>query len=180
MRILLYSFFVVVVDQLTKLFVKGFSFPFSHKGFGSGKTFPIIENRLMLTYVENPGIAFGMYFGPVFKVLCSVVSLAAVAGIIYYFSLKRDDSFIKKISLALIAGGAFGNVIDRIFYGVVYNYAAPFFGRVVDFIDIRLNFFPGGFVCNVADIAIFFGLLLLVLADFKSKKAIPGIASGNS
>jgi len=170
MRILLYSLLVVAVDQLTKLFVKGFSFPFSHKGFSNGQVFSIIENRLNLTFVENPGIAFGMYFGPVFKILSAVVSLLIVAGMIYYIYLIKDDKFIKKLSFALIAGGALGNLIDRIFYGVVYNYAAFFYGRVVDFIDIRLNYFPGSFVCNIADIAVFCGLLLLLSEPFQKRK----------
>lgn len=169
MRVIGFSFLVIVFDQLSKLYVKGFSFPFSHKGISYGKISPILENHLNLTFVENPGIAFGMYFGQGFKIFSGIASIIVIAGIFYLIYKAKKDKSLIKLSYALIAGGALGNLIDRVFYGVIYNYAPLFFGKVVDFIEIRLNYFPGSFVCNFADIAVFAGLLLLVKESFKKK-----------
>src|SRR5205085_1853095 len=94
-------------------------------------------DTLRWTFVENPGMAFGFNFGmPVILSLFSVI-----ASIFLVVLIKRTQSQGingLRIALALILGGAAGNLIDRSFYGLIYDYAPLFYGRVVDFIDFDI------------------------------------------
>jgi signal peptidase II len=79
-----------------------------------------------------------------------------------------------RLSLAMILGGAVGNLIDRVFYGVFYGYAPLFYGKVVDFIDMdffKINFFGHHYdrfpIFNIADMAVSLGVVLLILCHNK-------------
>ncbi|HEX2868513.1 MAG TPA: signal peptidase II [Ignavibacteriales bacterium] len=181
MRALFASLFIVIVDQITKLYIKGFNIPalhLHHDGMIYGDHRKLIGNFLRITFVENPGIAFGIDLGISSKLFLSLFSIAASIGIIYYLYKVRNDRFILRFALALILGGAVGNLIDRVFYGVFYGYAPLFFGKVVDFIDVDffdVNFFGYTYdrwpIFNVADMAVSIGVLLLVAFSFKTKPA---------
>jgi signal peptidase II len=102
-----------------------------------------------LRFSENPGIAFGVELGQVIQIVLSVLILA---GLTTYTALKLDFNKVSvKIFLALIIGGALGNLYDRIFLGVVR-----------DFIGIGPwpNF-------NLADAAIVVGVLLFALYSYQ-------------
>jgi signal peptidase II len=138
----------------------------------------VIGNFLRVTFVENPGIAFGIDFGTTSKLFLSLFSIAASVGIVYYLYKVRHEKFIMRFALALILGGAVGNLIDRVFYGLFYGYAPLFFGKVVDFIDIDffdVNFFGYTYdrwpIFNVADMAVSIGVILLIIFSFKTKPA---------
>jgi signal peptidase II len=177
MAVLWLSFAVVVFDQLTKFYIKGspWSWP-PFKGMAYGNSIHWIDDIVRITYIENPGIAFGINI-PRAKVFFSVFSIVASIAIIIY--LKRNLTkltFWERIALASILGGAIGNLIDRVFYGVFYGTEKLFYGRVVDFIDFgyQKNWWP---VFNVADSAVSCGVVLLIILMMMKKPAKAGTVS---
>ena len=181
MKLLFVSFLILIADQISKLYVKGFYLPlldFEHSGLPQSRSIPVIDKLLYITPIENPGIAFGIDFGPEFKTFISVITIfATLALAIYFFSIKKEDMFMR-ISVAVILGGAMGNLIDRVFYGYIFGYASILSGNVVDFLDLRLfSFFLMNktfsiYVFNIADIAITFGVCGLLYAISKKRKEI--------
>lgn len=173
MKALYLSFAVVVIDQVTKLMVKGFSIPFlniNYEGMYLGQMIPIFDDFFRFTFVENPGMAFGYDPGSNFKLIISIFSLVASIGLIFYLYVIRDKSWSLKIAIALILGGAVGNLIDRTFYGLFFDYAPLFYGKVVDFFDVDFfdfTLFGRSYdrwpVFNIADAAVTIGVLVLVL-----------------
>ncbi len=129
---------LVIIDQIIKYFVSAYLQPVG--------SINVIDNLFSLVYVENRGVAFGMFSGMhwVFIALTSVL----LAIIIFYMFKKRPKGRFFYICAALIVGGGVGNLIDRIFYGYVIDY-------------ISLSFFPP--VCNFADYCITAGTILLVI-----------------
>jgi len=173
LKILFLSLFIVIVDQITKLLVKGFSIPFlnfNYEGMYYGQSIPIINDFFRLTYIENPGMAFGFDPGENFKLAISLLSLIASIGLVFYLYMIRDKSLSLRLSIAFILGGAIGNLIDRTLYGVIFGYAPLFYGRVVDFFDFDFfNFTIFGIsydrwpIFNIADAAVTIGVLILVI-----------------
>ncbi|MBI3194846.1 MAG: signal peptidase II [Ignavibacteriae bacterium] len=181
MRILFLSLFIVITDQITKLWVKGISLPslgIEFQGYPYGYSQQVWGDFLRLTYIENPGMAFGIDIGG--KLFFSIFSVIASIGIIFYLYKVRDESLLFRLSLAMILGGAVGNLIDRVFYGVIFDEAPLFYGRVVDFIDAdffninlfgyHLNRWP---VFNVADASVTCGVVLLLFAQKTLKQETP-------
>ena len=152
--------------------VKGFSIPFlniNYEGMYLGQMIPVIGDFFRITFVENPGMAFGYDPGSSFKLIISIFSLAASIGLVFYLYVIKDKSWSLRIAIALILGGAVGNLIDRTFYGVIYNYAPLFYGKVVDFFDVDFfdfTLFGRSYdrwpVFNIADAAVTIGVLVLV------------------
>ena len=143
----------VLADQLSKHFLAPFLSALP------GKTYPLIEDVLHLTYVENRGAAFGMLADHrwVFMAL-SVLGLAA--NVLFYLRDKPANRWIQ-IAVGLVLGGGIANMIDRLRLGYV-----------VDFIDCRfINFY----VFNIADSCVCVGcaiyLLAVLLAEFGKKDA---------
>jgi signal peptidase II len=180
LRVLFVSLFIVIADQFTKLIVKGFSIPFLHfkySGMYEGEKIPIIGNFIRITFIENPGMAFGFDPGINFKFWISIFSLVASVGLIIYLYIVRNQRFSLRLALALILGGAIGNLIDRMFYGIFYGYAPVLYGRVVDFIDVDFfdfSIFGRSYdrwpIFNVADAAVTIGVLVLILFYKKNIK----------
>jgi signal peptidase II len=173
LKVLFISFAVVLIDQFSKLLVKGFSIPFLNlniHGMYEGQSISLLGNFFNITLVENPGIAFGINFGESFKFLIVLFSIIAGIGLVIYLYRNRNKIFSLRLAIALILGGAVGNLFDRIFYGVFYNYGPLFHGRVVDFFNLRFfNFFIfdrlfGSYVFNFADMAVTSGVILLLFA----------------
>ena len=173
MRVLFVSVFIVIVDQVTKLLVKGFSIPFLHfrySGMYEGEKIPVIGNFFRITFIENPGMAFGFDPGINFKLLISIFSLVASVGLIVYIYYVRNQRFSLRLALAFILGGAVGNLVDRMFYGILYGYAPVFYGRVVDFLDVDFfdfSIFGRSYdrwpIFNIADAAVTVGVLILII-----------------
>jgi signal peptidase II len=171
LKVLYTSLTIVIVDQVTKILVKGFSIPFlgiEWDGMAYGQTIPLIGDIIRLTYIENPGMAFGIDFGG--RIFFALFSIIACIGIFWYLFIIRHERLRVRLPLALILGGAFGNLIDRVFYGVLYGEAPLFRGAVVDFIDViffNINFFGYEMtrwpVFNIADSAVTIGVILLLL-----------------
>src|SRR5471030_778904 len=124
---------IVIIDQITKMMIKGAPF-FGIKGVAYQSSRPLLDDIVRITYVENPGIAFGIQILGM-KIFFSIFSVIASIGIFIY--IKRNRFRLPKwelIALAMIMGGAIGNLIDRCFYGVFYGEESLFYGHVVDFI----------------------------------------------
>lgn len=141
MRILLLSFFVVIVDQITKFLIR--------LSFEYGKPQNIVGDWVRLTYIENPGMAFGIQVGG--QTFFTIFAILATIVIFVYILRARQERWLLRVALALILGGAIGNLIDRFLYG-----------KVVDFIDVGIGEtrWP---IFNVADSAVTIGMIILVI-----------------
>lgn len=169
------AFLLVIFDQSTKLAIKGFNFAgFHHIGFEYGEMVSVIGDFLQWTYIENQGMAFGISFGWG-KVFLSLFSLIASGFIIYYIhQISSKVPFYAGLAPTLILAGAFGNAIDRCFYGIFYGTSPLFYGGVVDFIlvdipdidflGLQYSHFP---VFNVADSCVTCGVILLIFVHNK-------------
>lgn len=134
-----------------------------------GEKIPVIGDFFRITFIENPGLAFGIDIDSTIKLWISVFSLIASVGLIIYLYFVRKESIGFRIALALILGGAIGNFIDRAFYGIIYDYAPLFYGKVVDFLDFdffNLTLFGKSYdrfaIFNVADSSVTIGIFLLL------------------
>lgn len=166
MRVLWLTGLVVVLDQATKQVVL--------RTMYLGQQIPLLGDWLKFTYTENPGMAFGITFGP--KAMVTVFAIIATVIITFYLYNVRHDYMPYRASLALILGGALGNIIDRVFYGKFYDNEALLVGKVVDFIHVNVwsGFIPeavpviGGTyvslfpIWNVADMAIVCGVVGII------------------
>ncbi|MCH7972946.1 MAG: signal peptidase II [Bacteroidetes bacterium] len=180
MRVLFVSFFIILIDQLSKLAVKGFSIlfiNFHHIGMFEGERIRILGDFFRITFIENPGMAFGLNPGISFKLWITIFSLLASSGIVFYLFIVKNERFTLRFSLALILGGAIGNLIDRIFYGVFYGYAPLFYGKVVDFLDVdffHFALFGKTFdrwpIFNVADASVTIGVLILLIFHSRTQE----------
>jgi signal peptidase II len=177
-RVLVLSGLIVLTDQVTKILIKGIHLPalgLRLEGMTYGESKPVLGDLFRLTYIENPGMAFGIDVGG--KLFFSVFSLVASVAILMYLFHVRTSPLPFRVALAMILGGAVGNLIDRVFYGVLYGDAPLFFGKVVDFFD--LDFFDisvGAYnltrwpVFNVADASVTLGVLLILLVQRTAKE----------
>lgn len=178
------AFLVILIDQVVKMLVH------NNMDFGTPGQIKVIGDWFKLHYTTNPGMAFGMQLGSEYgKFILTSFRLVAMFGIGYYLyyliNKKAHPGYI--ICIAMILGGAIGNLIDSIFYGVFLNnapYNAPtpwFHGQVIDmfYFDIWEGFIPewiplwGGSytalwpIFNIADAAIFVGVAIILLYQTK-------------
>ncbi len=183
MRALWITIAVVIVDQLTKYIVL--------HNMLLHESIPILGDWLKLTFTENPGMAFGITFGP--PAMVTIFSIIATLLIALYIFKVGDTYFPYQASLALVLGGALGNIIDRVFYGVMLGYDTFFLGKVVDFIHINLwrgyipeviPFFGGSYVAlfpiwNVADMAIVAGVIGILTFQKKFHERLAARSQGS-
>jgi signal peptidase II len=130
---------VLLVDQITKVIVRAY--------MQVNQTVGLIPHVIRLTLVRNTGAAFGIFPGrqPVF-VVTSLLVLFAIAA---YWRRARPTHWLVVVALAMIAGGALGNLIDR-----------ALIGRVTDFFEFAFIDFP---VFNIADMGIVGGVGALMV-----------------
>lgn len=176
-KLLALSALLVLIDQGTKLAVKGFTlFGVRHEGMYIGESISVIGDALRFTFVENPGMAFGLDFGV--PVLLGLFSIGAAIFLVHLLRKSRHTKIGGfHIALAMILGGAVGNLIDRVFYGVFYGYASLFRGKVVDFVDVNIpdislfgHSWDRFYIFNVADAAVSVGIVLLLFFYPKQQK----------
>ena len=165
----LFSLLLILIDQITKMLVKGFTlFGLSYEGFRYGERVEFLGDIIQFTFVENPGMAFSIEFGEG-KIFLSLFSIIASILLALYITKIKDKPTGYIISVLLIFAGATGNMIDRVFYGVFYDYGPLFYGKVVDFILVDIpnfeifgryyDYFP---VFNIADSCVSVGIVLLL------------------
>lgn len=170
---LLLIFLVLIADQVLKTWIKTNMF--------LGQEFKIIGDWFIIHFTENNGMAFGLEFGGEFgKLALSLFRVLAVIGIGYglHYLIKRKYHRGLILNVALIFAGALGNIIDSVFYGVIYKYETLFHGRVVDmlYFPIVKGTFPSWFpiwgnesfeffrpVFNLADAAISVGVIAILI-----------------
>ncbi len=132
---------LIAADYITKLWAERVLTKIS--------SIPLIENVFHLTYVENRGIAFGMFSGGRVVFIAVSIIVMAVLLIIVFKTPKDTRTVWLKGGTSLVIAGAIGNLIERLVKGYV-----------VDFFDFRLINFP---VFNVADIAVCVGVVMLLI-----------------
>lgn len=137
---------ILILDQITKAYVD--------KTMLLHDSIPVIQGFFSITYVRNPGAAFGILAGapPFFRYIFFVgVTVAAVLLILHYLRRSKAEERLMTLCLSLIIAGAVGNLIDRLR-----------FGEVIDFLDVYLgsHHWPA---FNVADSAISVGAVILFI-----------------
>lgn len=166
---ILWAALLVLIDQVTKILVKGFDLGLvAFEGY-KFRYEPVIGDWLRFTFVENPGMAFGITFGWG-KILLSLFSVLASVVLFRIITSGKTNHKGVLTGLTLVLAGAFGNMIDRVFYGVFYGEGPLFYGKVVDFIDVEFPDFSlfGSLytrwpVFNVADSCVTVGMILLLV-----------------
>jgi signal peptidase II len=138
---------VAILDRITKLYIQ--------RNFASWDTKPVIAGFFNIVHAENPGAAFGFLsestsqWRSVLLVGVSLAVMAIIGGMLFRPSVKK--SALLEIALALVFGGAAGNMFDRMFRGTVTDFLQFFFGSYE---------FPS---FNAADSAITVGACLLLI-----------------
>jgi signal peptidase II len=140
---------VVILDQLSKWWIS--------VNFSLYETREVIPGFFNITFVTNTGAAFGLLAGwdTVWRQVFFIsVSLLALVALFFAYLHFRSEGRLAVYGLALVAGGAVGNLIDRLR-----------FGRVIDFLDFYLGTYHWP-AFNVADAGITIGVGLLLLSSF--------------
>jgi len=171
---------LVVLDQLTKILVKGFDlFGVVHEGMFLGESRPLLGEVLRLTFVENPGMAFGIGWGDA-KIILTLLTIMIVVLIVRMIMQTPSSARIVRVSLTLLLGGAVGNLIDRMFYGVMYGEGPLFYGKVVDFLQVDIpdvslfgELYTHWPVFNIADSCVTVGVVTLLIATMISDQNVP-------
>ncbi|MBO6585023.1 MAG: signal peptidase II [Gracilimonas sp.] len=161
---------VLVIDQITKWLIR---------------TTPELQNKVLIDgwlqfyFTKNPGMALGI--DVLSTPVISVIAILAVTGIMIYIIRHLEQASVGYlVCMGLIVGGAFGNITDRLFMGLIMDYGGVLEGHVVDFIYFSLQIgdwtvFP--YIFNVADIAISCSIILLLIFNkrfFITQKAEDG------
>lgn len=154
---------VLILDQISKYLIRTTS---------GLQRLELIEGWLAFNFTKNPGMALGMDW--LSTPVISSIAIVATIGILTYvlLTLKRA-TYAYLVCMGLILGGALGNIMDRIFMGIIGGYGGVLDGHVVDFIHFNLTIgetpvFP--YIFNVADVAISTSIIILLLFH---KKIMP-------
>ncbi len=145
---------LLILDQATKYVI--------HTGMALHESIPVLPGFFSITYIRNPGAAFGFLAGaaPTFRYVFFVgITLFASGLILHYLRTYAAEDHLLTISLGMILSGALGNLIDRIR-----------FGEVIDFLDVYIgaNHWPA---FNVADSAISIGAFVLFICIIRMKRS---------
>ena len=167
---LITAFVLILIDQVTKLTAMGIPIIGIHtSGVKPGEYISVIGDFLQFTYVENAGMAFGITFG-IWKIFLSLFSIIASVGLVWLLFKIENYSKWVRLAFTVILAGATGNLIDRVFYGVIFGTGSLFYGNVVDFIIIDIpdiNIFNLHYthwpVFNIADACVTIGVFLLLI-----------------
>lgn len=141
MKVVLLAVVVLILDQLSKYVVR--------VNMELYQSIPVIENIFHITYIRNPGAAFGILAQQTLFFI--IITSAVLIGMAVFYRHIINEGPLVQWSMGMVAGGAVGNLIDRVRYG-----------EVVDFFDFRI--WP---VFNIADIAIVLGVGLLIIEIFR-------------
>ncbi|MFP4605638.1 MAG: lipoprotein signal peptidase [Bacteroidales bacterium] len=194
-KALIITLSILVVDQVFKIWIK--------TNLMLGEEIPVFNDWFIIHFTENNGMAFGMeFFGKKGKVFLSLFRIVAVIGIGWYlrYLIKQKSPMGMIACVSLIFAGAIGNIIDSVFYGVIFNdsyhqvaqlfpedggYSSLLHGKVVDmlYFPVLKGHYPEWFpfkandpfiffrpVFNIADSAITTGVLIILVFQRKFLK----------
>ena len=191
---LIIIFIVLLLDQILKFWIK--------LNMTIGESFPVLGDWFQIYFIENNGMAFGWEFGAQYgKLVLSIFRIIAVALLFYliYYLAKKKTKFGPLLGISLITAGALGNIIDGMFYGMIFSestftqvatlfpadggYSGFLQGKVVDMLYFPLftipewmPFFGGQIffspIFNIADSAITIGFLYLLIFQWDFLKNI--------
>ena len=133
---------IIALDQWSKWAIK--------TSFNLYQSKPVIQDLLHFTYVTNDGMAFGLSF-PGGKHVLLIMTIILTGFIVGFLWKEKNGHPLIKYGLALILGGAIGNLIDRLLYG-----------KVVDFLDLMIGNFHW-YIFNIADSSVTIGMILFII-----------------
>ena len=151
MGVLFITALIITADQISKSLVKSTMALYD--------VIPVIPGFFQLTYITNKGMAFGINL-PVGISFFSGISLIITCFLVWILWCERKNNLLMRISLALILGGAIGNLIDRIL-----------FGEVVDFFDFMIGDFHW-YIFTIADSAVTVGIISMLFYSFLFKPKV--------
>ena len=128
-KIAIITIIILLIDQISKFYIK------TH--FQLGESMDVLPG-FKLTFVENPGMAYGFHFGGLIgKYFLVIVRIFLIGGMIYLFRkwLKEGASNYLIIPMSIIFAGAIGNLIDGMFYGMIFDSGTVFDESVNRWID---------------------------------------------
>jgi len=128
-KALITIFTVLLLDQVSKVWVKTSMY--------LDQSIPVFGSWFYIHFIENPGMAFGMEFwGENGKLLLTVFRLLAAVGFIWYLSklIKENAHPGLVLSISLVLAGAVGNIIDSVFYGVIFSESSHYTTEVARFL----------------------------------------------
>lgn len=147
----------ILFDQLSKVWARA-SLELAPNGAGIPR--PVIDGFWEWRLSHNPGSAFGLFNDTAgARIFLSIIGVVAVGAILWMLKKGRDDQRRLALALGLVAGGAIGNLYDRIVHGVVTDFVVW---------KYKTHEWP---TFNVADVALVVGVLLLFLDMGKDEKA---------
>ena len=192
---------ILLIDQISKIYIK------THFQLHEDVT---VFSWFKIVFVENDGMAWGTKLSDIFsfisdksaKLILTLFRIVAVTGIAFWLLdvIKKQRTKTLIFAVALIFAGALGNILDSVFYGVLFNdsfgqvatflpesggYAGVFYGKVVDMLHFplwrgvlpeNLPFIGGKYVSffdpvfNVADVAISTGIGILIVFNKRAFK----------
>ena len=177
-RITILVVLLLIIDQVVKILVK--------TNMTLGQSIPVFGKWFQILFIENNGMAFGLQFGEGWgKLALSLCRLVLIVLIIIYVRklLKKPDTPNGVlVGLAAILCGAIGNMIDSMFYGLIFDYAPFLYGKVVDMLYFPLidTTLPANFpiwggrhiiffrpIFNIADSCITCGASYLLIFQWK-------------
>lgn len=143
--------FVIALDQFSKAWIIT-----NLKIWDSVQPIPALYPYFQFTRSANTGVAFGMGEGASMIFLALSILISVV--LLYYYARSKPEALLQHVALAMVIGGALGNVIDRIEHGYV-----------VDFFHITIPHIISN-VSNFADHAIVFGVIVLLIDSYLEER----------
>lgn len=150
---------LLTVDALTKGIVQ--------RAMEPGQSMPVFGDVLRLTYVLNPGAAFGLTVGPSSRWILGGLAVLAVVVLVWAIRKTPSEARGRLAAMGLVLGGALGNLSDRVRHA----------HGVVDFLDVGVGDFRWP-VFNIADIGITTGAFLLVVLLWEDGSREPDVLDG--
>jgi signal peptidase II len=151
----LFALLIFIVDQLSKWFIIG---PLNLEAVQNIQLLPFFD----FTWVENRGISLGIAQAQneTHRWILVAVTAAIAVGVAWW--IRKEEARGDQLALAMVLGGALGNIVDRTRYGYV-----------VDFLDLHFGTFRPFYVFNVGDAAISIGVVILLLRAFLIREKAP-------